>query len=106
VSIDPNCGEVVLTSNAERPSPSTRIAKGWLTTISVLPRNGAKALQNSCNPIWHGKPSTEQDKLQSEATKKLEGHLADLQKELNQAINRVTAEALKRKAAQLGAIRK
>ena len=47
----------------------------------------------------------EQGKLQKEATDRLEGHLADLQKELNQAVNRVTAEALKRKAAQIGAIK-
>ena len=47
----------------------------------------------------------EQSKLQKEATDRLEGHLADLQKELNQAVNRVTAEALKRKAAQLGQIK-
>jgi len=47
----------------------------------------------------------EQDKLQAEATKRLEGHLADLQKELNGAVNRVTAEALKQKAAQIGQIK-
>jgi hypothetical protein len=47
----------------------------------------------------------EQDKLQEAATKRLEGHLADLKKELNGAINRVTAEALKQKAAQIGQIK-
>lgn len=47
----------------------------------------------------------EQGKLQGEATKRLEGHLADLRKELNGAVNRVTAEALKRKAAQIGQIK-
>jgi hypothetical protein len=47
----------------------------------------------------------EQGKLQTEATKRLEGHLADLRKELNGAVNRVTAEALKRKAAQIGQIK-
>lgn len=47
----------------------------------------------------------EQGKVQAAATKRLEGHLADLRKELNGAVNRVTAEALKRKAAQLGQIK-
>ena len=47
----------------------------------------------------------EQDELQTAATKRLEGHLADLQKELNGAVNRVTAEALKQKAAQIGQIK-
>jgi hypothetical protein len=47
----------------------------------------------------------EQDKLQSAATKRLEGHLTDLRKELNGAMNRVTAEALKQKAAHIGQIK-
>ena len=45
------------------------------------------------------------DKLQTEVTDRLERELADLRKELNQAVNRVTAEALKRKAAQIGQIK-
>jgi hypothetical protein len=43
--------------------------------------------------------------LQSEVTSKLEAQLGDLRKELDQVANRVTADALKRKAAQLGQIK-
>jgi hypothetical protein len=43
--------------------------------------------------------------LQSRVTDKLEGRLGDLRKELDEAINRVTAEALKRKAASMGTIK-
>src|SRR5262245_52120735 len=43
--------------------------------------------------------------LQSEATDKLEAQLGDLRQELNQVVNRVTAEALKQKAAQIGQIK-
>jgi DNA topoisomerase VI subunit B len=43
--------------------------------------------------------------LQREVTDRLERQLADLQRELDQAANRVTAEALKRKAAQLGRVK-
>ncbi|GIW80588.1 MAG: hypothetical protein KatS3mg105_2395 [Gemmatales bacterium] len=43
--------------------------------------------------------------LQEEVTKRLENVLGDLRKELDQAVNRVTAEALKKKAAQLGQIK-
>ena len=43
--------------------------------------------------------------LQRKVTDQLEGHLADLRKELDQAVNRVTAEALKEKAAQIGQIK-
>lgn len=44
-------------------------------------------------------------KLQKELTDQLEGHLTDVRRELDQAVNRVTAEALKEKAAQLGQIK-
>jgi hypothetical protein len=43
--------------------------------------------------------------LQKEVTDKLEAALGDVRKELDQAVNRVTAEALKGKAAQLGTIK-
>ncbi|MEQ8790514.1 MAG: hypothetical protein RIC55_29730 [Pirellulaceae bacterium] len=46
-----------------------------------------------------------QAQLQQRVTERLEGELADLQRELDQTANRVTAEALKRKAAQLGNIK-
>ena len=44
-------------------------------------------------------------KLQTQVTDRLERHLTDLRKELDQAVNRVIAEALKEKAAQLGQIK-
>lgn len=46
-----------------------------------------------------------QTQLQEQVTETLEKHLRDLTPELNRAVNRVTAEALKRKAAQIGRIK-
>jgi hypothetical protein len=43
--------------------------------------------------------------LQGKVTDRLEGKLADLRQELDQAVNRATAEALKRKAASLGQVK-
>ena len=43
--------------------------------------------------------------LQKSVTDRLEGHLTDLRKELDQVVNRVTADALKEKAAQIGQIK-
>jgi len=42
---------------------------------------------------------------QNRATEQLEARLGDVSRELNQAVNRATAEALKVKAAQLGRIK-
>ena len=47
----------------------------------------------------------ETDRLQQELTDKLEAELVDLRKELDRAVNRATAEALKQKAAQMGQIK-
>jgi len=44
-------------------------------------------------------------RLQSEATQKLEKKLAELQPEMTKVVNRVTAEALKQKAAQMGDVK-
>lgn len=43
--------------------------------------------------------------LQTKVTDRLEGELNDLRQELDQVVHRVTAEALKRKAAQMGQIK-
>jgi len=43
--------------------------------------------------------------LQKQATDQLEAEVGELRKELDQAVNRATAEALKQKAKQLGQIK-
>jgi hypothetical protein len=43
--------------------------------------------------------------LQGQVTDRLESELGDLRQELDEVVNRVTAEALKRKAAQMGQIK-
>jgi hypothetical protein len=43
--------------------------------------------------------------LQTKVTDRLEGELNDVRQELDQVVHRVTAEALKRKAAQIGQIK-
>jgi hypothetical protein len=45
------------------------------------------------------------ERLQAEVTDLLEAQLGDVTAELDQAVNRATAEALKRKAAQMGRIK-
>jgi hypothetical protein len=67
--------------------------------------NVAKTLRQQLRKDLEKKAGQHSEKLQSEVTDRLEGELCDLRKELNQAVNRVTAEALKRKAAQLGQIK-
>jgi hypothetical protein len=51
------------------------------------------------------KAAGKQEALVGEASKKLQEGLADVRRELDQIVNRVTAEALKKKAAQIGQVR-
>jgi hypothetical protein len=51
------------------------------------------------------KAGEKQSQLQTRVTDRLEGELNALRQELDEVVNRVTAEALKRKAAQLGQIK-
>jgi hypothetical protein len=64
-----------------------------------------KALRDSLRKDLEKQAVGRAERLQTELTDRLEGELTDLRKELNQAVNRVTAEALKQKAAQLGRIK-
>jgi hypothetical protein len=106
VEIDPACGEIVLTSAAKREVALEAEREGLAyDDIGPAERSVKKSLKRQLQSDLERQAQHEQGKLQREATKRLEGHLADLEKELNQAVNRVTAEALKRKAAQLGAIK-
>ena len=51
------------------------------------------------------KVSGKEAELGAEVTKRLQGNLTDLRRELDGVVNRVTAEALKSKAAQMGQIK-
>jgi len=51
------------------------------------------------------KVSDKQGALQTKVTDQLEGKLGDVKEDLDKAVNKVTSEALKRKAAQMGQIK-
>ena len=105
-AIDPQTGSVTVSAGSERELELHGQREG-LSYDDFGPgeKNVRRGLQQQLQQDLEKQAEHEQDKLQQQATGRLEGHLADLQKELNQAVNRVTAEALKRKAAQLGQIK-
>jgi hypothetical protein len=106
VAIDPSEGVITVRSEScdEVEVESTREGVGY-DDIGPAHRNIKERLTQQANEDLDRIAANEQRKLQQKATENLEGHLIDLKKELDQAVNRVTAEALKRKAAQLGQIR-
>ncbi len=68
-------------------------------------RKMREALKEGLRQDLEKKAQEHEANLQAEVSSKLEGQLADLRAELDQAVNRVTAEALKCKAAQMGRIK-
>lgn len=73
-----------------------------------VPDNRKKAehaLRQELRKDLEQRADAEEGKLQSAVTDRLEAQLVDLRKELDQVVNRVTAEALKLKAATLGQIK-
>ncbi len=68
-------------------------------------KESKKKLKEDPAKELEGEVSQRQETLQRQVTDKLESQLADLRKELDQAVNRATAEALKQKAAKLGQIK-
>jgi len=64
-----------------------------------------KQLREDLRKDLERQAAQETAKLQTEVTDRLERELSGLRQELDQAVNRVTAEALKVKAAQMGQIK-
>jgi hypothetical protein len=105
-TVDPASGTVTVRSDSEREIElqSQREGLGY-DDFGPGEKTVRKALAKQLKDELSKQAEHEQDKLQSAATKRLEGHLDDLRRELNTAVNRVTAEALKQKAAQIGQIK-
>jgi len=106
VSIDPESGEVKIKAESgdSVDIEATREDVGY---DDLGPGEEAirKRLNAQLQQDLERRAEQQRQKLQQEATQKLEGKLADMQQELGQVVNRVTAEALKQKAAQIGQIK-
>lgn len=106
VSVDPKCGEVTVKAERGEKVDLETEKEGW-GYDDVGPRSNQirKQLKDQAKTELERRAQGQQERLQGEATEKLEGALADVRKELNDAVNAVTREALKRKAAQMGEIK-
>jgi hypothetical protein len=106
ISVDVESGTVTVQTEAAHEVELEAKRDGWAADQEG---KGAKAekerLKQELQKDLKNKAEAERAKLQAKVTDKLEAELGDVKKELNQAVNRVTAEALKRKAAQLGQIK-
>lgn len=104
--IDPADGTVTVRAATEKRETVTADQEGYAyDDIGPSEKTVKEGLRRQLQASLQKAADHAEGKLQKETTAKLEGKLADLQSELNQVVNRVTAEALKRKAAQIGQIK-
>ena len=106
MTVDPKTGEVGVKAVKTEHVELETVAEG-VGFDDVGPKENAikKNLTESAKADLARRARKQQERLQSEATEALEGEMADVRKELNDAVNAITREALKRKAAQLGRIK-
>ena len=106
VTINPVCGEVVVTTES-----SQRIREDQTVDGSAYDDMGPSSkkvedqLRQQAKQELEKKVKSKTDKLQGEVTEKLETHLNDIKEDLDQVVNKVTADALKIKAKSMGQIK-
>ena len=106
VTVDLNTGEVTAQAEAQETIEITRdLERRGYDDTAAANETAKKELRAAVRADLKKQASELQADLQSRVTDQLEKELAGLKGELNQAVNRATAEALKRKAAQLGQIK-
>ena len=106
IAVDPCSGEVTIRAESEKTVEieGTREGFGYDDvgpgSQQVKGRLSKELIDDLEKRVEH-----EAAKVQTAATSKLEKALTDLQPELAEVVNRVTSEALKQKAAQMGTIK-
>lgn len=105
ITIDPLNGEVSLRAEIEKTitEQGTRDGSGW---DDMGPSRDAveSRTRELLKEDLESRISQKQSKLQEKASQKLEQALTHVQPQLSEIVNRVTREALKQKAAQMGTI--
>ncbi|KIG12654.1 hypothetical protein DB30_01142 [Enhygromyxa salina] len=102
VRVDPKQSTVTVSASADRQLDLQRE-----TVIGAVAENDAATRERGRKFLeseLEAEAAERKKDLQAEVTAKLEGKLGDLRRELDQISNRVTAEALKQKAASMGEV--
>jgi len=106
VTVDPSNGQVAVTADIEEQVrlEGERVGRAWDDVGPSAKEAKQQLRQQLCDEL-EKEAEQRAKQLQSQATERLEAQAGSLRQELDQAVNRVTAAALKQKAAQLGAIK-
>ena len=106
VIVDPCDGSVTVTSEREEAiTIESRQQATLFDDVGPSEETVREQLRQRLHQELQQKSAIELQRLQTEATERLEAALDELQPELARIMNQVTREALKQKAAQLGTIK-
>jgi hypothetical protein len=107
VQIDPSSAEVKVQAEAASKvsldAQKSSLVDRDIGTVGV--EKSKESARRALREELEKKAAQQAAELQRQVTDQLEASLADIRQELSQAVNRVTAEALKKKAAQMGQIK-
>lgn len=106
VTVDPCTGEITVKSSAEETvsQEAKREASGF-NDVGPNEQSLRERVKEQLKQDLDKKFEQEQSRLQNEATERLEKHLQEIQPEISEIVNKVTRDALKRKANQLGTVK-
>ena len=106
VTVDPCSGEVTVKAETgeEVKQEARRDATGF-NDVGPNETNLRDRVKEQLKQDLDKKFDQEQSRLQTKATEQLEKHLQDLQPEISQVVNKVTRDALKQKAQQMGTVK-
>lgn len=106
VSVDPKTGTVTVSAEAaESVTEETEKSGHGYDDVGPSADKIRENLTNEAKKDLEKKVSERNAALQNKVTDRLEQELGDIRSELDQAVNRVTAEALKQKARSMGQIK-
>ena len=106
VMVDPTTGTVTVSAEgAETTKVDGELSGRAYDDVGPHANQVREQLRKELQKNLEKKVEDKTSELQGKITDKLEGELADLRQELDQVVNRVTADALKRKAASMGQIK-
>jgi F0F1-type ATP synthase membrane subunit b/b' len=107
VTVDPRNGTVNVQAEASAKLDLEAEKEGRAyDDVGPHAKEVKKALKEDLQKSLTRQADEKSAQLQNQVTDRLEGELRDLRQELDQVVNKVTAEALKQKAAQLGQIKR
>jgi hypothetical protein len=106
VTVDPRTGTVTVSVEGEKEVTLQQEKEGRAyDDAGPTARSVREQLREQAKKDLEKQAERQTSELQTEVTDRLEKELGEIRRELDQAVNRVTAEALKEKARQMGRIK-